>query len=193
MLRRTALTLAAAAVALPFAATPAAAQTRNVIDTLAADGRFNSFIELVGRAGLTDQLRGVGPFTLFAPTDAALNSAPAGRIADLTGENAGGTNAGTGGVDPVRLRAFVQYYIVPGTLPAAQLAGGTRTLRTLNGRDLTATSNAGVVQLSNPSVAPSTAGFGGGGINVSAPANVVQADIPASNGVVHAISGVLFP
>ncbi|MBW8269777.1 fasciclin domain-containing protein [Caldovatus sp. SYSU G05006] len=57
--------------------TPPPAAGRNLADTLAADGRFGRFLELLSQAGLVDALRGAGPFTVLAPADAAFQGAPA--------------------------------------------------------------------------------------------------------------------
>ena len=92
---------------------PAFAQGRNVVDTLAADGRFTRLLELMSRAGMTERLRQVGPFTVFAPTDAAFAGANAAIIQDLLTQGTGGGGWGGGGSaggaspDPVRLPAFV--------------------------------------------------------------------------------------
>ena len=71
--RRHILSAALAGGALTLGFRPAQAQTRNVMETMAADGRFNRFIELIGRAGATDQLRSTAGVTVFAPVDAAFD------------------------------------------------------------------------------------------------------------------------
>lgn len=199
--------LGAVASALPLAATSGLrAQTRSVVDTLAADGRFNRFLELITRAGLTDQLRGAGPFTVFAPTDQAFSGANAARIEQVLNQGTGGGSSGTGGgggelsgasPDPVRLPAFVRYFIIPGqALTLAQLAsmGGEARLQTMNGAPVLVRAVAGQpVTLANPAPVGASGGFGVGGLNIVPPAPVVQADIPATNGIIHAIGGVLFP
>lgn len=57
--------------------------TRNLVDTAAANGSFKTFGKAVERAGMTDTLRGAGPFTIFAPTDAAFDKLPAGKLDNL--------------------------------------------------------------------------------------------------------------
>jgi uncharacterized surface protein with fasciclin (FAS1) repeats len=193
-------------LALPFTAisTVARGQTLSVVDTLAADGRFDRYLEMVGRAGMTDQLRGAGPFTVFAPTNAAFDAANVARLNDLLnqgtaggGAQGGGTNLGGASPDPVRLPAFVRYFIVPGQrLTLSQLAArGEGRLTTLNGADLLVRASAGQpATVVNPQPPGTGLGsFGAGGIDAVPPAAIVQADIPATNGIVHALGGVLFP
>lgn len=54
--------------------------TKNLLDTAAANGSFNTFGKAVERAGISDTLRNAGPFTIFAPTDAAFDKLPAGKL-----------------------------------------------------------------------------------------------------------------
>jgi uncharacterized surface protein with fasciclin (FAS1) repeats len=57
--------------------------TRNIVDTLAADDSFKTFGKVLRKAGLEDTLRGAGPFTLLAPTDAAFDKLPPGKLDNL--------------------------------------------------------------------------------------------------------------
>jgi len=57
--------------------------TKNLIDTAAANGSFKTFGKAIEYAGLSDTLRGVGPFTIFAPTDAAFDKLPSGKLEEL--------------------------------------------------------------------------------------------------------------
>ena len=57
--------------------------SKNLVDTAAANGSFKTFGKAIDRAGMSDTLRGVGPFTVFAPTDAAFDKLPAGRLDNL--------------------------------------------------------------------------------------------------------------
>lgn len=196
--RRSLLAVGGALLAAPYIVRKAAAQPRAVVDMLAGDPRFNTMVELIGRAGLTEMLRGPGPYTLFAPTEEAFAAAPSGMIDDLANQGTGGGGGGNlsgASPDPIRLRAFLQYHIIPGqALTLAQLAGGERTLRTANGANLVVRANAGQpVTIVNPAPGQQIAGFGAAGFNAMPPAPVVQTDIPASNGVIHAIGRVLFP
>jgi len=57
--------------------------TKDIVDTAAAAGDFNTLVTAVQAAGLVDTLKGVGPFTVFAPTDAAFAALPAGTLDNL--------------------------------------------------------------------------------------------------------------
>jgi uncharacterized surface protein with fasciclin (FAS1) repeats len=57
--------------------------TKNLLDTVAANGNFKVFADAVDKAGLVDTLNGAGPYTLFAPTDEAFAKLPDGRLANL--------------------------------------------------------------------------------------------------------------
>lgn len=63
--------------------TPSAPSTLDLIDTAAANGSFKIFGRAIQQAGMTDTLRGEGPFTVFAPTDAAFDKLPAGKLDTL--------------------------------------------------------------------------------------------------------------
>ena len=169
---------------------------RTIADTLAADDRFTNFLEMAARAGFVDQLRGPGPFTIFAPTDAAMMRAPAGMLQDLVGQGTGGGGGGTlSGASPdmVRLRAFLEYYAVRGLHPAAALAPDQR-LRTVNGADLqVVAAPGGGLAVVNPAPGQQIRGLGASGLNVMPPAPITQADVPASNGIIHVLGGVVFP
>lgn len=188
--RRHILTAALAGGSLLLAGRPGVAQTRNVMETMAADGRFSRFIELIGRAGGTDQLRSTAGVTIFAPIDAAFDAANA-RIQDLLTQGAGGGISQTS-VDPLRLRALVEYHIVPGSMPSSGLTGDRR-FKTVNGAELRIANEDGKIAVTNPAPGQQPGSFGAGGLTVPAPALVVGPDIIANNGIIHAISQVMFP
>ncbi|MDN3565010.1 fasciclin domain-containing protein [Paeniroseomonas aquatica] len=188
--RRHLLATAVAGGALALGLRPAQAQNRNVMETLAADGRFNRFIELIGRAGATDQLRSTAGVTIFAPVDAAFDVVNA-RMTDLLQQGAGGGISQTS-VDPLRLRELIAYHIVPGSMPSSGLTGDRR-FKTVNGAELRVANEGGKIAVTNPAPAQQSGSFGAGGLNVQAPALVVGPDIIANNGIIHAVSQVLFP
>jgi uncharacterized surface protein with fasciclin (FAS1) repeats len=170
------------------------AQTQSVIDTLAADGRFVLFLELIGRAGLTDQLHGLGPFTVFAPTDQVFGGALTSQLDNLlTRGVAGGSPASEGSgsrasgpnPDALRLSAVVGYFIMLGqALTLAQLTAlDNQQLQTMNGMPI-------VVRV-RPGQMPIVAGAGG--LNIVPPVQIVQADIIATNGIIHVLGGIRFP
>ena len=80
---------------------PNTVNTKNLVDTAAANGSFKTFGKAIERAGMSDILRGVGPFTVFAPTDAAFEADP-DELARLRG------------LGPDELADFLAYYIGEG-------------------------------------------------------------------------------
>ncbi len=99
----------AAALAVAVVSVPVAgAQQRDIVDTAVAAGQFNTLARAVQAAGLVDTLKGPGPFTVFAPTDAAFNKLPAGTLDQLL-------------ANPQQLRAVLTYHVVPGRVTAAQV------------------------------------------------------------------------
>ena len=181
----------------------AAAQptTRNIADILAGSPNFNTLLTVLSRAGFVDQLRGPGPLTAFAPTDAAFDAVPASLRQDLLAQGTGGGGSGTGGggtlsgasPDLVRLRAVLEYHAVRGPYRAADLRPDM-TLTTVNGNTVrvVAAGNGGLA-LVNPAPATQSMGFGAGGLNVMPPAPIIQPDVIATNGIIHVIGGVLLP
>lgn len=188
--RRQILSAALAGGALTLGFRPAQAQNRNVMETMAADGRFNRFIELIGRAGGTDQLRSTNGVTIFAPVDAAFDVANA-RIQDLLAQGSGGGLSQTS-IDPLRLRALVEYHIIAGSMPSSGMMGDRR-FKTVNGAELRVANEGGKIAVTNPAPEQQSGSFGAGGLNVQSPALVIGPDIIANNGVIHAVSQVLFP
>jgi uncharacterized surface protein with fasciclin (FAS1) repeats len=177
----------------------ARAQSRNVIDTLAADSRFNRFLEIVGRGGATDQFRGAGPITLFAPTDAAFNAANAAVLNDLLAQGSGGSGGGGGGTlsgaspDTLRLRSLIGYHVIAGmALTSAQLVGDQQ-YKTVSGAMVRIAAQGNGVSITNPAPERQTGVFGAGGLNMPAAAMVDGPEIVATNGIIHPITQVLFP
>ena len=153
----------------------------NVVDALAAAGGYNAFLTLVSRAGAVDYLRGAGPFTLLAPTDAAME-----RIPGTLRENLNPSQLNAQGAQPdpdrTRLQAFVNMHIVEGRYTLAQLADKTTQLRTRNGNVIEVASQAGQEYRTR---IIGDSGFGVGGINAELrPTRFIVPEIIASNGVV---------
>lgn len=170
---RFAQTLLAAAM-LATAALPAAAQTPATVVDIAAGSRDHSTLgAAVQAAGLVDTLKGSGPFTVFAPTNAAFGKLPAGTVDNLLKPE----NKGT-------LTSVLTYHVVPGRLMAADVAraiqsgGGSATVTTVQGGRLTARVENGAVVLTDAK----------GG-----KARVTATDLSAGNGVVHVIDTVVMP
>lgn len=156
MFRRTFIATAAA-VALSTAAF-ADGHTMDIMDTAAANGSFTTLVAAIEAAGLTETLKGDGPFTVFAPTDEAFAALPEGTVEGLL-------------ADPEALAAILSYHVVAGKVMSTDLSDGM-VVTTVNGADITISTE--------------------GGVTVNA-ANVVTADVEASNGVIHVIDTVLIP
>jgi uncharacterized surface protein with fasciclin (FAS1) repeats len=120
-----ALAAASATASPPATAAPAAlAPADDSLDLAVVTGYMPTFGKAVGAAGLADELSGPGPFTLFAPTEAAFARLPPGILDELLRPE-----------NQDRLRALLRGHQVAGSRPAASLAAGA-ALRTLDGGTL---------------------------------------------------------
>lgn len=135
----------------------------DIVDVAAANGNFNTLVAAVQAAGLEDTLRSDGPFTVFAPTDAAFAALPAGTVESLLlPENKD------------KLVGILTYHVVPGAVKAADVLGSTTDVATVNGKTIKVDGSDGAtVKVNN--------------------ATVTAADVEASNGVIHVIDTVLLP
>lgn len=136
----------------------------DIVDTAVAADDFTTLAAALEAADLVDTLKGEGPFTVFAPTDAAFEAA----LADL------GLTADELLADTETLTSILTYHVVPGEVPAADVV-------TLDGQDVE-TVNGATVSIS----------IDGETVMVN-DATVVQPDVFASNGVIHVIDSVLLP
>ena len=153
-----ALALAVATLVSPSGMALAQQPQADIVDTAVAAGSFTTLATALQAAGLVDTLKGDGPFTVFAPTDAAFAKLPAGTLEALL-------------ADPAKLQAVLTYHVVPGRVTAADVA----TL-----------SSATTVQGAPIAIDTSM------GVRVN-DAQVTQADVMTSNGVIHVIDTVLLP
>ena len=156
------------------AATAQAQSGTDIAEALGQSGDHSSFMQAVETAGLTQTLRGVGPYTVFAPNNAAFEAIPA--------ETREGLNSAA---QRERLIALLSYHIVPGTVTAQDIGraidsgqGGRAELATVAGDNLTLSRDGDAVVVTDGS---------------GARARVVQADQLHSNGVVHSVDAVLMP
>jgi uncharacterized surface protein with fasciclin (FAS1) repeats len=95
----------------PSPATPApspSAQAKDIVATATAAGTFNTLLTAATKAGLVETLQGPGPFTVFAPTDAAFAALPAGALDKLL-------------ADPAALKNVLLYHVVSGDVKAADV------------------------------------------------------------------------
>lgn len=121
--------LATALAALLLASCATTPSPTSIADTAARMPELSTLNRLITQAGLTETLRGPGPFTLFAPSDAAFKAVPAKTLADL-------------GADKELLRAVLTYHVVPGAMPAASVKNGN--VKSVNGANL-AVAKAGTI------------------------------------------------
>ncbi len=116
-----------AAVAL--AATTFTAQAADIVDTAVAAGQFKTLATALQAAGLVETLKGKGPFTVFAPTDAAFAKLPPGTVEALL-------------KDKAKLASILTYHVVAGKVMAKDVKAGD--VKTVNGQSLMVKTDGGV-------------------------------------------------
>ncbi len=116
------------------------AQEKNIVDTAAAAGSFNTLVKAVQAADLTSTLEGPGPFTVFAPTDQAFAKLPAGTLETLMKPE-----------NKEKLRAILTYHVVAGDLDASEVAK-LHSVKTVEGADLKIVNKNGSVMVDNAKV-----------------------------------------
>ena len=99
-------------------------EQKDIVDTAIAAGSFTTLAKALQAAGLVDTLKGKGPFTVFAPTDAAFAKLPAGTLEELLKPE-----------NKAKLQAILTYHVVPGKVMASQVTGLT-SAKTVNGKSL---------------------------------------------------------
>jgi uncharacterized surface protein with fasciclin (FAS1) repeats len=119
-MRTAAALLVVMVLAVGAAPAPAARQEQDVVDTATAAGDFTTLTKLLRRASLVKALKEPGPFTVFAPTDAAFAKVPEKKLNTLL-------------KNKKRLRSVLLYHVVAKKLTAAQIASRKRA-KTLNGK-----------------------------------------------------------
>jgi uncharacterized surface protein with fasciclin (FAS1) repeats len=137
--------------------------TKDIVDTAIAAGNFTSLVSAVKAADLVSTLKGTGPFTVFAPTDAAFAKLPADTVKALL-------------TDPAKKADLVNiltYHVVAGSVDASQVVK-LSSAKTVQGQEVKITVRNGEVFLND---------------NVK----VVTTDIKATNGIIHVIDTVLMP
>lgn len=110
---------------LPFGFSLATAQAKDIVDTAAANGNFKTLVAAVKAAGLVDTLKGKGPFTVFAPTDAAFAKLPAGTIENLLKPE-----------NKAQLVKILTYHVLPGKVMARDVAAKNVSVATVQGQKL---------------------------------------------------------
>ena len=147
--------------------------TKDIIDNAVNSKDHTTLVAAVKAAGLVETLKGPGPFTVFAPTNAAFAALPAGTVDTLLKPE-----------NKAMLSGILTYHVVAGKVNAAGLTKmiadgkGTASLKTVAGGTLTAKTAGGKVMITDEK---------GGS------ATVTIADVYQSNGVIHVVDKVLLP
>jgi uncharacterized surface protein with fasciclin (FAS1) repeats len=118
--------------------TAAAPAQSNIVQTAVAAGEFKTLVSLVKQAGLAGALSGPGPFTVFAPTDAAFAAVPKATLAELA-------------KNPAKLKAVLQYHVVKGNVTAAQVTK-LKSAKTLEGGSVPIRVTSGAVYVGDAQV-----------------------------------------
>ena len=142
-----------AAVVMIGAAT-AQAQNRDLVDTAVAAGQFKTLAAALKAAGLIDTLKGAGPFTVFAPTDAAFAKLPKGTVEDLLKPE-----------NKAKLTAILTYHVVPGKVMAADVVK-VKDAKTVQGGSVKVNAAGGKVMVDNAQVVKTDIGASNGVIHV---------------------------
>ncbi|MEO6902865.1 MAG: fasciclin domain-containing protein [Bacteroidia bacterium] len=148
-------------------------QSKDVVDIAIGSKDHTTLVAAIKAADLVTTLKGKGPFTVFAPTNAAFDKLPEGTVEDLLKPE-----------NKAKLAKILTYHVVSGNLNAAAVVAaikkgkGKAVLTTVSGGKLTASLEGDKVKLTDES---------------GNSALVVAADLKGSNGVVHVIDGVLLP
>ena len=149
-------------------------KTKNIVENAVNSADHTTLVAAVKAAGLVETLQGKGPFTVFAPTNAAFDKLPAGTVETLVRPE-----------NKATLTKILTYHVVAGKYDSKKLmqlfkkGGGQATLKTVSGGTLTAKMN------------------GMNGITLTdekgGTSNVTIADVYQSNGVIHVIDTVVMP
>ncbi len=107
---------------------------KDLVDTAAGAGSFNTLVAAVEAAGLVETLKGEGPFTVFAPTDEAFAALPEGTVENLLKPE-----------NKDQLIAILTYHVLPGKVMAGDIAGKTMDAETVNGQSLAVNATEGVM------------------------------------------------
>lgn len=126
-------TLGAAAVAATLAIAALPAKANDIVDTAVSAGQFKTLVAAVKAAGLVDTLKGKGPFTVFAPTDAAFAALPAGTVETLLKPE-----------NKARLVSILTYHVIPGKVMSGDIAGKEMMVATVEGQKVDVDARQGV-------------------------------------------------
>ena len=156
-----------------FVSTMAYSQTKDVVDVAIGSKDHTTLVAAVIAADLVTTLKGKGPFTVFAPTNAAFDNLPEGTVTTLLKPE-----------NKAQLSKVLTYHVVSGNLDAAAVVAaikkgkGKAVVKTVSGGTLIVSLDGDKVKLTDES---------------GNSAYVIAADLKASNGVVHVIDSVVLP
>ena len=108
-------------------------QTHDIVDTAIAAGSFSTLVAAVQAAGLVDTLKGEGPFTVFAPSDEAFATLPAGTVEDLVKPE-----------NKEKLTAILLLHVLPGAIKSTDVAGKQLDVATAGGASVAVDGTDGV-------------------------------------------------
>lgn len=150
-----------------------ASAEKNIVENASAIKDFSTLVTAVKAADLVETLSGEGPFTVFAPTNAAFEKLPEGTVETLLKPE-----------NKDKLKGILTYHVVAGKLDAAAVAKaikdgeGKAAVKTVNGEELTASLDGEKVVITDAKGGKST---------------VTATDTMASNGVIHVLDTVIMP
>ena len=148
------LRLLSTVVVMLFTVSAANAMSKDIVDTAAGAGQFNTLVAAVKAAGLVDTLKGDGPFTVFAPTDEAFAKLPDGTVEDLLKPE-----------NKDKLVAILTYHVVPGKIMSGDIDGKETEVKTVQGGMLDVNAKDGVM-VDNAKVVKADIGATNGVIHV---------------------------
>ena len=107
---------------------------KDIVDVAVANGSFNTLVAAVKAAGLVEVLKSKGPFTVFAPTDAAFAALPKGTVESLLKPE-----------NKAKLAAILTHHVLSGAVPSKTIAGKKLSPKTVNGTSLNIDATNGVM------------------------------------------------
>lgn len=111
-----------------------AVKAGDIVDTAASADQFSTLVAAVKAAGLVETLKSEGPFTVFAPTNAAFAALPAGTVENLLKPE-----------NQEQLVAVLTYHVIPGKVMSSDIAGKTAQVETVQGSALSIDATSGVM------------------------------------------------
>jgi uncharacterized surface protein with fasciclin (FAS1) repeats len=139
---------------LGMAASTVSSQSKDIVDTAVANGSFKTLAAALQAAGLVDTLKGAGPFTVFAPTDAAFAKLPAGTVETLLKPE-----------NKDELRRVLTYHVVSGKVGAAEVTK-MNSAKAVSGDTIRVAVKDGKVMINNATVVTADVGASNGVIHV---------------------------